>query len=118
MSLDFLAHFGSATRLSGFLGQKNGLDVGKDSSLRDGDSGEKFVQFLVIPDSQLEVSWNDSSLLVVTGSIASQFQNLSSQVLEDSSQVDWSTSTDSFGIVTLPHQTVDSTDGELESCTG
>ena len=63
--------------LGGFLWQKNSLDVGEDTTLGDGHTGEEFVQFLVVPDGQLQVSWDDSALLVVSGCVACQFQNLS-----------------------------------------
>ena len=60
------------------LGEEDSLDVRQDTSLGNGDSSKKFVQLLVISDSQLQMSWDDSGLLVVTGSIASQLKNLSS----------------------------------------
>ena len=97
------------------LGEKDGLDVGQDTTLGDGDSREKFVQLLVITDGELEMSWDDSGLLVVTGSVASQLEDLSSEVLEDGSQVDWGTSTHSLGVVSLAEESVDATDGELKS---
>ena len=31
------------------LGEEDGLDVGQDTSLGDGDTGEQFVQLLVVP---------------------------------------------------------------------
>ena len=64
------------------------------------------------------MSWDDSSLLFVTGSIASELKNLSSQVFHDGSEVDWGSSTYTFGIVTLAKKTVDSSNWELKSSTG
>ena len=101
--------------LFGLLGQKNSLDVGKDTSLGNGDTGEKFVQFLVVPDGKLKMSGNDPCLLVVAGSVASQFENFSGQVFQDSSQVDWGTSTNSFSIVSFSKKSMDTTNWELES---
>ena len=101
--------------LLGFLGQKNCLDVGQDTSLGDGDTGEKFVQLLVITDGQLEVTRDDPGLLVVTGSVASQLENLSSEVLHDGSQVHGGTSSDTASVVSLAEQTMDTSDRELES---
>ena len=43
----------------GILGQKYSLDVRKNTSLCDCDTGQKFVQLLVITDSQLKVTGND-----------------------------------------------------------
>ena len=39
--------------LLGFLGQEDGLDVGQDTSLGDGDTGEQLVQLLVIPGTKV-----------------------------------------------------------------
>ena len=100
------------------LGEKDGLDVGQDTTLGDGDSREKLVQLFVITDGQLEMSWDDSRFLVVTGSVASEFKNLSSEVLHDGSQVDWCTSAYTLGIVALAEETVDTSNWELKSSPG
>ena len=100
------------------LGEKDGLDVGQDTTLGDGDSREKFVQLLVITDGELKMSWDDSGLLVVTGSIASQLEDLSSEVLEDGSQVDRGTGTNTLSVVALAKEPVDTADGELETSPG
>ena len=42
---------------------------------------------------------DDPGLLVVTGSIASELKDLSSEVLHDGSEVHWATRTYTFGIV-------------------
>jgi len=105
------------TDFLGLLGQKNGLDVRQNTTLSDGDTGQQFVQLLVVADGQLKVTWNDSGLLVVTGSVAGQLENLGGQVLHNGSQVDRGSGTDSLGVVSLAEQTVDATDRELESCT-
>ena len=42
---------------------------------------------LVVSDSKLQVPRHDTLLLVITSSITSQLENLSSEVLEDSSEV-------------------------------
>lgn len=80
---------------------------------------------------------NDTGLLVVTGSVSSQLENLSSEVLKDSSEIDGSTSTNTrkesvsntlngkvvcqnipLSIVALPQKTMDTTDGESETSLG
>ena len=38
------------------LGEEDGVDVGEDSALGDGDSSQKLVQLLVITDGKLKVS--------------------------------------------------------------
>ena len=99
------------------LGEEDGLDVGQDTSLGDGNTGQKFVQFLVVPDGELEVTGDDSGFLVVTGSVPSQLENLSCEVLHDGGHVDGGTGSDTLGIVSLPQKTMDTSNGELKSST-
>jgi len=94
------------------------VDVGQDTTLGDGDMSEQLVQLLVVADGELKVARDDTGLLVVTSSVSSQFEDFSSQVLEDSCEVDGSTSTDTLGIVALAEVTVDTTDRELKTCLG
>ena len=100
------------------LGQKHSLDVGQDTTLGDGDTGQKLVQLLVVADGKLKVTGDDSGLLVVTGSVSCQLENFGGEVLENGSQVDWSSGTDTLGIVAFAEETVDTSDGELKSGTG
>ena len=104
--------------LLSLLGQKNSLNVRKDTSLSDGDTGEKLVQLFVITDGQLKVTRDDSCLLVVTSSVARQLEDLSAQILEHCSQVDWSTSANTLSIVAFAKKTVDTTYRELKPCSG
>ena len=64
------------------------MDVGEDTALGDGDVAEELVQLLVVPDGELEVAGDDTGLLVVARGVAGQLEDLSSQVLEDSGEVD------------------------------
>lgn len=88
--------------LLGLLGQEDGLNVGQHTTLGDSDTGQQFVQFLVVPDCQLQMSGDDTRLLVVTGGVTCQFQNFGSQVFHDGGQVHWGTGSDTFGVVALP----------------
>lgn len=97
------------------LGEKDGLDVGKDTTLGYGDAGEEFVELLVVPDGELEMPRDDPGLLVVPGGVAGQLENLSGQIFHDGGQVDGCTGSYPLGVVTLPQETVDPPDGELES---
>ena len=101
--------------LLSLLGQKHSLDVGQDTTLGNGDTRQELVQLLVIADGQLQVTGDDPGLLVVTGSIACQLKDLSSQVLHDGSQVHGGTSTHTLGVVALAEQTMDTAHRELES---
>jgi hypothetical protein len=115
--IDLLARCTAAgsTDLLGLLGQKNGLDVGQNTTLSDGDTGQELVEFLVVADGQLKVTGNDASLLVVTSSVAGQLEYFGCEIFHHSGQVDWSSSTDTFSVVALAKQTVDTTDWELKS---
>jgi hypothetical protein len=103
--------------LFGLLWQQDGLDVGQNTTLSDGDSRQELVQFLVVTDGQLQVTWDDSGLLVVTGGITSQLENFSGEVFHDCSQVDWSSGTNAFSVVSFAQQSVDTTDWELKTGT-
>merc|ERR1719228_622440 len=78
-------------------------------------AGKKLVQFFVIPDSQLKMPRDDARLLIVPSSITSKLQDLCGQIFHDCRHVDWSTSSNSLGIVTLPEQPVDPAHWELKS---
>jgi hypothetical protein len=94
------------------------VNVGQDTTLGDGDVTQELVQLLVVPDGELQVTGDDTGLLVVTGSVASQLENLGGEVLEDGSQVDGGTGTDTLGVVALAEQTVDTADGERQTSLG
>jgi hypothetical protein len=64
------------------------------------------------------VTGDDTGLLVVTGGVSSQLEDLSSEVLEDGGQVDGGTSSDTLGVVSLAKKTVDTSDGEGETGLG
>ena len=104
--------------LLGLLGEEDGLDVGQDTSLGDGNSTKEFVQFFVISDGQLQMTGNDTGLFVITGSVSSQLEDLSAEVFQDSSEVHWGTCSYTFRVVSISEKTMDSTDGELEPGTG
>lgn len=55
----------------------------------DGDTAEQLVQLLIVTDGELKVTGNDTALLVVTGGVTGQLEDLGSEVLEDGSEVDW-----------------------------
>ena len=104
--------------LLGFLGEKDGLNVGQNTTLGNGDTTEEFVQFLVVANGQLEVSGNDSALLVVPSSVTGQLEDLGAQVLQNGCLVDCGATADTLGEVALLQKSVDSTNRELESSSG
>ena len=94
------------------------MNVGQDTTLGDGDVTQQLVQLLIVADGELQMPGDDTGLLVVTGGVASQLENLSSKVLEDGSKVDGSTGTDTLSVVALAQKTVDTTDWECETGLG
>ena len=94
------------------------MNVGEDTTLGDGDVAEKLVQLLIVADGELEMTGNDTGLLVVAGSVTGQLEDFSSKVLEDGGEVDGSTGTDTLGVVALAEKTVDTTDREGETGLG
>ena len=47
------------------------LECSADTTLGDGYTGQQLVQFLVITDGKLQVTRDDSGLLVIAGRVAS-----------------------------------------------
>jgi len=97
------------------LRQQDGLDVWQHTSLSDGDPGQEFVELLIVPDGELEVTRDDSGLLVVPSSVTGQLEHLSGKVLHNCSQVHWSSGSHSLSIVTLPQEPVNPADWELQA---
>ena len=64
------------------------MNVWQDTTLCDCNMSQKLVQFLIVSDGELEMTWNDTGLLVVTSSVTGQLKNFSREVLENSSEVD------------------------------
>ena len=64
------------------------MNVGQYTTLRNGDMSEKLVQFLIVADGELEMTGDDTSLLVVSGGVASQLEDFSRKIFENGSEVD------------------------------
>jgi len=94
------------------------VNVGENTALCDRDVSEKFVQFFVVPDGELEMTGDDTGFLVITGSIACQLEDFSCEVLKDCGEVDRCTCTDSLGVVALAEETVDTTNRECKTSFG
>ena len=67
------------------------MNVWKNATLGNSDMAKEFVQFFVIADSELKMTWDNARLLVVASGVTSKFQNFCGQIFQDSSQVDGST---------------------------
>jgi hypothetical protein len=77
------------------------MDVWQDTTLGDGDVSEQLVQLLIVTDGELQVTGDDSRLLVVTSSVSGQLEDFSTEVLQDGGEVDWGSSTNSLRVVSL-----------------
>ena len=64
-------------RLLCLFRQKHRLDVGQYTALGDGDARQELVQLLVVADGELQVTGDDSRLLVVTGGVSCQLEKYS-----------------------------------------
>jgi len=94
------------------------VNVWQNTSLCDCDVTEKLVQLLIVADGELEMTWDDTGLLVVPSGVASKLKDLSCKVLKDSCEVDRCTSTNTLSVVALSEETVDTTDWERETSLG
>ena len=54
------------------------MNIGKDTALSDGNMTKELIQFLIVADGELEMTRDDTGLLVVTRGITSQFEDFSS----------------------------------------
>ena len=63
----------------------------------------KTAEMDTLSDGELQVTRDDSRLLVVACGVASQLENLGSKVLEDRSKVDRGTGTNTLGVVLHKH---------------
>jgi hypothetical protein len=91
------------------------VNVWQDTTLRNCNVPQKLVQLLIVADGELEMTRDDTGLLVVTGGVASKFEDFSREVFKHGRKVDWGTSTDTLGVVALSQETVDTADGECEA---
>jgi len=95
--------------------QQNCVDVRQDSTRSDGHTRHHFVELFVISNGQLNVTGNDSRSLVVFGGVSSQFKNFCAEIFEHCSHVDWSSSTNTFGISSLSQKTGNTAHRERET---
>ena len=71
-----------------FLGDEKGVDPRDDTTLGDGHVGQELVDLLVIADGQQKVSGLDCVPLAGLSGVPADLQDLSSEVLQHSCQVD------------------------------
>jgi len=64
------------------------VNVWQDTTLRDCDMAKQLVQLLIVSDGELEMTGDNTGLLVVTSGIASKFEDFGSEILKDGSEID------------------------------
>mmetsp|Transcript_41627 Transcript_41627/g.67523 ORF Transcript_41627/g.67523 Transcript_41627/m.67523 type:complete len:201 (+) Transcript_41627:327-929(+) len=102
----------------GFLGQEDLVNVRENTTGSDGHSGEKFVQLLVVANGELNVSRDDSRLLVVARCVPGKLEDFGAHVLQHSSEIYGSTGTNSRRITTLLQERRKASDWELQASLG
>jgi hypothetical protein len=100
------------------LGEKNGVDVGEDTTLGDGNTAQELVELLVVSHGELDVSGHNAGLLVVAGGVAGELKDLGSEVLKHGGKVHGGTSTHTGSVATLLQEAADTSNGELKSSFG
>ena len=94
------------------------MNVGKNSASSDSHVAEQLVQLLVVLHGKSDVARHDAALLVVTGGVASELENLGTEVLENGGEVHRGASSHAGGVLALTKVTSDTTDGELQTGLG
>ena len=104
--------------LARLLGEKHGVDVRQNTSRRNRDSSQELVELLVVLYGKSNVTRRDTGLLVVAGGVASELEDLSTEVLENGGEVHRGASSHAGGVLALTKVTSDTTDGKLQTGLG
>ena len=91
------------------------MDIWEDSTGSDGGVSHESGKLFVVSDGELDVSWDNSASFVVSGGVTGELEDLSGEVFEDSSEIDWGSSSNSLGVSSLSEVSGDSSDWELKS---
>jgi hypothetical protein len=94
------------------------VDVRENTAGRNRDGAQELGEFLVVADGQLDVARDDAGLLVVSGGVASEFENFGGEVFKHGGEVNRSASADSLRILLNLQVSRDATDRELKSRLG
>ena len=103
---------------SGLLWQKNCMDVGQHTTRGNGDSSQQPVQLFIVFDGKGDVAGHNTRLLVVASGVSSELQDFGTEVLKNSRQVDWCSSSHAGGVLSLTQVTSNTTNGELQTSFG
>lgn len=91
------------------------MNVRQHAAGGNGHAPEQLVQFLIILDSQRNVSWDNARLLIVARRIPGEFQNFGRQILQDRGQIDRGPGAHARGVFALAEVAADAPDGKLQA---
>eukprot|EP00954_Amorphochlora_amoebiformis_P009034 704021-Amorphochlora_amoeboformis.AAC.1 len=74
------------------------MDVRKNTSRGNGDTTKKLVELLIVADGKLNVARDDTGALVIAGGVSGKLEDLSGEVLKNSSEVDGGTTSNTSGV--------------------
>jgi hypothetical protein len=94
------------------------MNVWQDTTGGNSDISQESIQFFIVLDGQGNVPGNNTTLLVVPGGVAGQFQNFGAKVFQNGSEVNWRTGTHTGGVFALSEVSTDTTDRELQTSLG
>ena len=63
------------------------VDEGHNTTLRDDNVAEELVQLFIVSDGELQVTRDNTLLLVIASGISSKLKNFGSEIFENGSQV-------------------------------
>ena len=88
-------------RLGALLWQKDGMNVGKHTTGRNRHTTQQAIELFIILHGQSDVARDDTALLVVTGRIPRQLEDLRTEIFEDRCQIDWSSGAHARSVLAL-----------------
>ena len=94
------------------------MDVGENTTGGDGSVSHESVELFIVADGELDVTRDNSGLLVVLGGVTGELEDLSCEVLENGGGVHGGTSTNALGVSALLQETGNSSNWELKSSFG
>lgn len=100
------------------LGKEDLVDIGQHATGGNGHASEQTVELLIIANRELDVTRNDTALLVVASGVARKLEDLRRQVLEHRSKVDRGTRPNALRIPSRAKEACDTSNGELQPSFG
>ena len=97
------------------LFEKEFVDVARDASLGDRNLTNQLVQLLIVLNGKLDVSGNNTGLLVLASAVAGKLKQLSNEVFQHGAHENSGRDTDAGGVSALTEVSTDTSDGERET---